>query len=320
MVASQGIILPGKSGKNKYLNIEDTAKSPIAKKYDLEGDVGAAEGGSGKQIDIHGQLVDMGHVIAGLDASLSGAPKSLPDTFLKETGYKTWKSSIKYTVLKSASGGNIRDFATFAGDIGQAYAEFLVQKYLNDSTTTFKEYFAAKAGDDELRGDIHGYILSQVVGEVKPEQKPSGTSTKISDMLKVFYLGSTAKEKTPRQSVPESDKGSSYKDEFLKSTGKTEEELRAFISSRALRFANTWYLMKAFEARKWYTVPGKYLNPNDFFIAEFSQKHAKNKASGRADDQIDVLIDHFMKLLDEKYKQAPSQKPVAKGRSLRLKD
>ncbi|HEX3479491.1 MAG TPA: hypothetical protein VHT91_30920 [Kofleriaceae bacterium] len=69
--------------------------------------------------------VDIGHVMAGIDAALNGGPSAYPEDRLKRRGEDNGKSKFKWETLKEADSGNPRAFATWAGDLGQAYAVFI---------------------------------------------------------------------------------------------------------------------------------------------------------------------------------------------------
>ena len=107
--------------------------------------------------------VDIGHVLSGIDAQLSGFPAAYPTEMLKAHGHDTAESKFKYEQLKSWSGGDATTFTTFAGDLGQAYAIYIHDRYdKGDQTAKLSSYIAQFAKPAELRGDLHGYIAVQV--------------------------------------------------------------------------------------------------------------------------------------------------------------
>jgi hypothetical protein len=77
--------------------------------------------------------VDIGHVMAGIDAALSGAPSEYPKVFLTALGHHSSLMELRHKTIKEASGGDVRDVATWAGDLGQAYAEFLVARWVRQA-------------------------------------------------------------------------------------------------------------------------------------------------------------------------------------------
>jgi len=95
------------------------------------------------QLDTAMGRVDIGHAISGIDARLSGFPSAYPERLLEEreaiTGddRDTYKSAAKYRALQAGTGGDNRDFTPWSGDLGQAYAEYLVDRHLlgNKSVT-----------------------------------------------------------------------------------------------------------------------------------------------------------------------------------------
>jgi hypothetical protein len=117
LVASEGI-----SEGGKQVDIE-TRPNPIANRYDM---AKLAPEKGGFRLRTPMGMVEISHVMAGIDARLSGFPGRY------RGGHDDSERIIKYRTLKKQTGGDSRDFATWAGDLGQAYAEYLVHRYVAD--------------------------------------------------------------------------------------------------------------------------------------------------------------------------------------------
>jgi hypothetical protein len=231
----------------------------------------------GKKIKTRLGDVDIAHVMTGIDAALSGSPASNPlsggDTELK------WKT------LRTADKGDPRDFATWSGDIGQAYAEYLVDRYVNDnSSANLKKFVDDKASPDQLLGDIHGYIALAVWKSVPVKADPAGGELKISNVLRTLYL------------VDKAGAASSYESYLESTAGKSPKELRDFIVERSLAFARVWYPPKMRAARN--LVAGRYGFSKEEILKEamqeFDDKHAENEKAAAMKDKLGDLVDSFI--------------------------
>ena len=254
-----------------------TEPNPFAEAFDMA-DLAPKVGS--KKIKTRLGEVDIGHVITGIDAALSGSPVSNPlsggDTELK------WKT------LRTANKGDPRDFTTWLGDIGQAYAEYLVDRYVNDdSSVTLKKKVDDKASPDQLLGDIHGYIAVAVWKSVPVKVDPTGGELKISNVLRMLYL------------VDKAGTASSYQSYLEHVAGKSSKELRDFIVERSLAFARVWYPPKMREARN--LVAGRYGFSKEEILKEameeFDDKHAENEKSAATKDKLGDLVDSFIVML-----------------------
>ena len=116
-----------------FVDIE-SKPNPIAVRFDM-GDLSPsakdlANGKKNKRLLTAMGSVDISHVLAGIDTRLNGFPSAYPKACLQQRGHDDDDAQLKYEILKTASGGDSRDFATWAGDLGQAYADFLVSRYV----------------------------------------------------------------------------------------------------------------------------------------------------------------------------------------------
>jgi len=256
LVDSDGVMDGGKA-----VDIE-TEPNPIAKKYDMK-DLAPAAGG--KQIATRLGTVDIGHVMAGIDAALSGGPSSYPEHRLERRGEDNGKSKFKWETLKEADSGDPRAFATWAGDLGQAYAVFISDVVVDGQAGTLADYVAAKAKPDEILGDIHGYIAVQVWKDTPAAEDPTGGKFSVSSVLRDLYLLSRPGGK--------GDDGT-YRAKFEKVSGKAGKELESFLWSEAFAFAEPWYVKLSLEK----SYAGA-LDGYDELIREF------NVAAGQHEDR-----------------------------------
>ena len=153
----------------------ESEPNPIAKQFDMKD---LAPKGKGKTIGTRLGNVDVGHVLAGIDATLSGAPTSTPKG----------KSELKWKTLHDASKGEPRDFATWSGDLGQAYAEYLVARWVENKPVRLQTFVDDKAPRDQLLGDIHGYLAVKISGSMPEAASPTGGELKVSNLLRNLYL------------------------------------------------------------------------------------------------------------------------------------
>ncbi|MFS8086897.1 MAG: hypothetical protein ACMG6H_14785, partial [Acidobacteriota bacterium] len=228
------------------------------------------------QLDTRLGKVDIGHVMAGVDAHLSG--------FSSGVG----ADELKYDVLKTHSGGDTRDFATWAGDLGQAYAEYLVDRYVkNNASASLKTFSEAKAPADEILGDIHGYIAVDVYKGVPESVSPTGREVKISNILRDMYL--VTKSRTDETS----------KKYFEQVAGKSNTNLKQFIAERSLRFARPWFAKKAYDHRGWWHSEGvdeATILTNS--LSEFDRKDSENEKTAAADNKLGTLVDDLLQRLN----------------------
>lgn len=286
MVNGQGVVSGGKAE-----DIE-TKPNPIAEMFDMK-DLAPQKGG--KQLSTHLGAVDIGHVMAGIDSALNGAPAKVPDKFRKKimgTEYDDPDAALKYRTLKNLDAGDPRDFATWSGDLGQAYAEYLVARWVkDDASASLKTFVADKSPKDQLLGDIHGYIAYEVWKKVPASISPTGQEKKVSNILRDMYL--VTKEKSGI-------KDSSYQKFMEITSGQTGDNLKEFIIKRVLAFGQPWYAKKAYDERGWrrskgWTGEGILENG----MNEFLEVHAKNDVQAAVENRLDGLIQSFFKMLKD---------------------
>jgi hypothetical protein len=256
----------------------ETEPNPIAKQFDMKD---LAPKGKGKTIATRLGNVDVGHVLAGIDATLSGAPASTP----------AGKDELKWKTLHDANKGEPRDFATWSGDLGQAYAEYLVARWVKNETIGLKPFVDDKAPRDQLLGDIHGYLAVKISGSMPPDASPTGADLKVSSILRNLYLvgkkGAGMGEKT-------------YFNYMQESAKKSVTEIRPFIVERTLAFARPWYAKKAVDHKGWSGSKGwgkEGILENA--MKDFDEKHALNESKALESSKLVALVDNLLDLLSE---------------------
>jgi hypothetical protein len=226
--------------------------------------------------------VNIGHVMAGIDARLSGFPAAYPKDFLKARGHDSGEARFKYDILKDYSGGDPTMFATFAGDLGQAYASFIFDRYeKGDHRAKLWMYMREFAKPEELRGDIHGYIAAAVAADVRASgSSPTGASeVKASGILRDMYL------------VDKSSTGATANDYLEKVAGKTGQELRQYIYAASMSFAHTWYAKLIVDNSLEIGLPGDLF---DDYVREFSERADQHELSAGPDDTLAGAVDELL--------------------------
>jgi hypothetical protein len=245
----------------KAVDIE-TEPNPVAQRFDMK-DLAPSAGG--KKIATRLGTVDIGHVMAGIDAALNGGPSAYPAARLQRRGEDNGKSKFKWEKLNEGDSGNPRAFATWAGDLGQAYAVFISDVVVDGQAGTLADYVSSMAKPDEMLGDIHGYIAHQVWWDTPSSEDPTGTKLSVSSVLRDLYLmskpGGTGDDGT-------------YRAKFEKVSGKAGKELENFIWSEAFSFAEPWYVKYAIDKSSAAALDGY-----DELVREF------NVAAGQHEDR-----------------------------------
>jgi hypothetical protein len=225
----------------------------------------------------------MGHVLAGIDTAINPFPTAAA------AGATSGDDALKYTTLAAATGSDARDFATWSGDLGQAYGDFLVAKYVGGSASaSLATFIAADADTAALTADIHGYIAGQVTSDMPAAESPTGADKSVSAILRNLYL------------VPKSATGRlTFREYFERVSGKKGAALDAFILDRTLAFARPWFAKKAVDSRggywdqKGWTKSGILGNA----LAEFDTDHKLNEASAGPADRVARAVDALTSLL-----------------------
>ena len=274
---------PGVSVGGKAVDIEHEP-DPIAARFDIP----ALKSKGHKLATALGE-VDISHVLAGIDATLNGAAvapyASDSDAYLK------WKT------LNTANAGDPRDFATWSGDIGQAYAEYISARYVDgNKSAKLKTFIDAKAAPEQLLGDLQGYIAMKVwqstPANVRTAWFTVGMSATVSDVLRTLYLV----DKTGTSG------SGTYQSFFEQASGKSGAEVQKFIVERSLAFARPWYAKTAASARgKAGTVwHGGSLDDSTILqdlMKEFDAKHAENERNAPAENRLSAVIGTFLPML-----------------------
>jgi hypothetical protein len=148
----------------KAIDIE-TEPHPIAVAFDM-GDL-APSGAPSKAITTPMGKIGMGHVLTGIDTVINGFPTAAA------AGATSGDAALKYKTLAAATAGDPRDFATWSGDLGQAYGDYLVAKYIKGTASASLAGFSAAVADPAaLTADIHGYIATQVWTDIARRGQP----------------------------------------------------------------------------------------------------------------------------------------------------
>ncbi|MEO5643879.1 MAG: DUF4157 domain-containing protein [Bacteroidia bacterium] len=277
LVSSQGI----KSGTS-LVDIE-SSPNPIADKYDMK-DLAPKTGT--KKLKTNNGTTDIGHVMAGIDSTLSGSPASFPKNFIAKRGGDEDKSRAKYEILKDKVGGSVSENATWAGDIGQAYGTFLGQKKIGNSSnlsSLTSKYFST----DQMLGDIQGYVLNQFWNDFPEKKNPGGSKDqKISEILKAFFLSN--KTSLAEENV-------SFLKMFLKITGKsTEAQLKKHIRDRGVKMGSLFYASVVFNNKSdvgqiWTGVSGI-----KDIVDDFAVEHSNNEKNAPTDEKLDSIVEPLM--------------------------
>jgi hypothetical protein len=259
--------------------------NPIAQRFDVP-----ALKKAGHKLSTAFGDVDLFHVVAGIDAAINGAAKH-PASSDEE-------DELKFKGLSAADTGDPRDFATWAGDLGQAYADYLWAKY-GDGNKGYRlrAFIDSVVTREELLGDIHGYIASLVFGNTPPSTRTGwytvGQDATVSNVLRTLYL--VNKHGTPAAGT--------YRSFVEQVSGKSGDDLEQFALERALAFARIWYVKAAKDAlgkvgavkrTGEFNAPGAFKKLSD----EFDANHVDNETNAWAADKLSEVVARFMAALD----------------------
>jgi len=274
---------PGVSDGGKAVDIEHEP-DPIAHRFDIP-----ALKAKGHKLSTELGDVDISHVLAGIDASLNGAAL--------EPSAADGDAHLKWKTLNKADAGDPRDFVTWSGDIGQAYAEYLVARYVGGNKgAKLKPFVDAKASPEQLLGDIHGYIAMNVWQSTPPTVRATwglrGMNASVSDVLRTIYQVDKAG----------SAGAGTYQSFVEQASGKSGAELQKFIVERSLAFARPWYAKTAAASRGkvgtvWHGGSVDEVTILRELMDEFDAKHADNERGAPAENQLGALIGGFLPML-----------------------
>lgn len=285
--ANWEILVSGEGIKQPQPVDIETKPNPIANRFDMPG-LAPREGG--KVLATQFGPVDIGHVMAGIDSALNPFPASYPQAHLASHGNDDGVSRLKYETLHAASGGDARDFTTWSGDLGQAYAEYLVKRHVENQPAKLAEVLAEKATTAELLGDIHGYIAVQAWTDSPEPERPAGGAFKISNVLRDLYLVGAKGEKTYRQSVEQV-------------STRTGDDLAPFIAERAKAFARPWFAKKAKDATSGFgrkSLFGSYSKASalEEWMREFDRLDAIHENGDDDAEKLQFIVDQFIEMLE----------------------
>ncbi|MGH3840898.1 MAG: hypothetical protein ACRDS0_05545 [Pseudonocardiaceae bacterium] len=282
LVASEGII-----DRGVHINIE-SEPNPIAKRFDIahlapgfvSDSTRPCSLAGGKVFSTPMGQVNIGHVMAGIDARLSGFPASYPQ-YLKALDYYNPANKAKYDILKDFSDEDPTAFTTFAGDLGQAYAIFIFTRYKQgDRSAELKNFIAQCARPQELLGDIHGYIAAAVAADVRSSgASPTGTVVTASGIVRDMYL------------VDKSSSGTTYESYLEKVSGQQGHQLKNYISGTSMDFAQIWYVRLNFKEYGPWWEPGQLF---DDYVREFSELADRHENSAPPADTLGGLVGELL--------------------------
>ena len=273
---------PGVTDGGKPVDIEHEP-DPIARMFDIP-----ALKSTGHKLTTDFGDVDISHVMAGIDAVLNGAAlePADPDS----------EAHLKWQTLSAADTGDPRDFVTWSGDIGQAYAEYLVARYVDGKSVHLLAFVESKASTEQLLGDIHGFIAAQVFRDTPLNVGTGwwtvGQDATVSNILRTFYM--VRKAGSPG--------AGSYESFFAEVSGKSGAEMRQLVTDRSLAFARPWYAKVAESSRgavgSWGHDPSlSKAGILSGLMKEFDSQHAKNESSAAGIDRLGTVIDRFVPML-----------------------
>jgi hypothetical protein len=273
--AGTGIAVAGKE-----IDIE-TEPNSIALAFNMK-DLAPAHAPS-KAISTPMGTIGMGHVLAGIDTAINGFPTAAA------AGATSGDAALKYGVLATATAGDPRDFATWAGDLGQAYGDYLVDRYIRgNASAKLSGFIATEADPDALTADIHGYIAAEVTNDMPGAGSPTGSAKSVSAILRNLYL-------VPKTAAT----GLTYRQYFEKVTGKTGPALDTFMQDRILAFARPWFAKKTVDSRggwpsqKGWTKSGILENA----LSEFDTYHKTNEDTQPTADRVAATVTELNRLL-----------------------
>ena len=274
---------PGVSVGGKAADIEHEP-DPIARRFDI-----TALKTKGHKLATALGEVDISHVLAGIDAAINGA--ALDPGAADADAYLKWKT------LHAADAGDPRDFVTWSGDIGQAYAEYISTRYVEDRKgAKLKTFIDQKVSPAQLLGDIHGYVAMKVWQNTPPAVRTAwftaGMNATVSDVLRTLYL--VDKKGTPGAAT--------YRSLFEQVSGKSGGAMDRFIVDRSLAFARPWYAKVAASARGkvgtvWHGGSVDDATLLQDLMSEFDANHADNERSAAPEDRLSAIINSFMPML-----------------------
>jgi N-acetyl-anhydromuramyl-L-alanine amidase AmpD len=287
MLSSQGLRENGAAGK--LVNIEE-AGHPISRLYDLAHLKNAA-----KSLETRQGKVAMLHVCAGIDATWSPIAAAFPRSYLTERGANAKELAAledRFALLDEAAEGEVADFATWAGDLGQAYAELIHARFDKGADTRLADYVAKFASPPELLGDLLGYIADAVSAEVVETDLAPDRAKKTSRVLRNLFL--VDKAQVGMKTLPGA---------FVQRRAGSDDA--AFLEARVLRFARLWYakLRSASLIGAAVKAIGEgSASARDIvaaFASDFDGHHAAYEKNAAAGEKLSDAVNDFRGLFDK---------------------
>ena len=202
---------------------------------------------------------------------------------MEDCGHDTYQNDAKYDAMKTPSGSDTTDFATRSGDLGQAYAECIGDRYLNGNASAMTRW----ATDEELLGDLHGYLAVEVWRHVPAAESPTGHERKVSDCLRDMYP-------VPRPRAP-------YRGTFERVSGTASADVRAFIRERTPAFARLWHAKPAYAKVGWSGSDG--WEPTEILKNHrkyFDRHRGTNETSANPNAELDTVVEDLLRRLEAK--------------------
>jgi Domain of unknown function (DUF4157) len=278
---------PGITDRGHPVDLEGGRRdphNPIAQRFDVP----AVKIAGHKLATAFGDI-DVFHVVAGIDAAINGAAK--------KPASDDNADQLKFRALTAADTGDPRDFVTWSGDLGQAYADYLWARY-GDAKKDHKlrAYIDQVITPEQQLGDIHGYIASQVFASTPPNAGTgwylTGQSPTVSNVLRTLYL--VDKHGTGGAGT--------YQSFVEQVSGKSGADLKQFAFDRALAFARIWYVKDArdelgnFGAAK-RAGDSSASGAFEKLTEEFDASHADNERTALPEDRLSEVVARFMAAL-----------------------
>ena len=178
--------------------------------------------------------------------------------------------------LKEFSNADPTAFATFAGDLGQAYAVFIFQRYDQKVASLTLRSTVAQAPSRRSLGDIHGYIAAAVAADARSSgASPTGAAVTASGIVRDLYL------------IDRSSSGTTYQAYLEKVARRQGRQLERYISATSMSFAHLWYAKLNFDNYGYYWWPPQLF---DDYVREFSELDDRHTRGAAPAETLDGIV------------------------------